>query len=558
MYIKDLIKKEYKILFVILLLFTINSILFKSKMIDVYTDFGKELFYSQSVAEGQVLYKDIFVLFGPFSYMLNGFFISIFKNSLNTLYLLGLMNCFSIISCLYLICRNFLSEKFSVAITLFVLYGCCFVPELNNFITPYSYAMTYGLNACFISILLYLEYLKSNSTKLLYFSFLFSGIAATCKYEFLIYVLFISIFTLYQKEKIKNILAALCFLIFIPTLLFTILFASGLSFSDIFEYTKILFKFSSSPELSKVYAGTFYFSPEYFIILLKSFFVFIIAYSFLFFSIWHTEKRSNKTKIFLYIFIILLTAAFAFFFKTYFMDFVFCWIPIVLTILFVVKINKIKQNKMLLFLILSSLLISLKSYFFLAMNLYGPYFLPLLIISLIVLLCNIFTKEIQKYIFEKSTVLFLSILAVLNFSINLQTLIQKKYKIETNTIKIYVNEQDSKNFNYLIQYIEKNTKKESTLVVLPETPFLNYLTGRKSDNYYNYFVPALLKSYDEKNIIKHYEKTSPDYFIIFTSPHDETALCNGYGFALCGWIKQNYQLLQIVQSNILILIFKKI
>ncbi|MBS4760455.1 MAG: glycosyltransferase family 39 protein [Clostridium sp.] len=558
MYLKDLIKKEYKILLVILLLFTINSVLFKFKMIDVYTDFGKELFYSQSIAEGEVLYKDIFVLFGPFSYMLNGFFICIFKNSLNTLYLLGLINCFSIIFSLYFICRNFLSEKFSAAITLFVLYGCCFVPELNNFITPYSYAMTYGLNACFISILLYLSYLKNNSTKLLYFSFLFSGIAATCKYEFLIYVLLISIFTIIQKEKKKNFLTALCFLIFIPSLLFTILFASGLSFPEIFEYFTILFKFSSSSELSKVYAGTFYFSLEYFIILLKSLLVFIISYSLLFFSIWQTEKRSKKTKIFLYIFIILITAAFAFFFKTYFMNFVFCWMPIVLTIVFAVKINKIKQNKMLLFLTLSSLLISLKSYFFLAMNLYGRYFLPLLITSLIVLLYNSFQKETLKYIFEKSTVLFLSILAVLNFSINLQTLIQKKYKIETNMIKIYADEQDSKIFNYLTNYIEKNTKKENTLVVLPETPFLNYLTGRKSDNYYNYFVPALLKSYDEKNIIKHYEKTSPDYFIIFTSPYDETALCNGYGFAVCGWIKQNYELLQIVQSNILILIFKKI
>ena len=134
----------------------------------------------------------------------------------------------------------------------------------------------------------------------------------------------------------------------------------------------------------------------------------------------------------------------------------------------------------------------------------------------------------------------------------------KNSLIKTTNAKILSYEKDAKIFNYLISYIEQNTNKEDKIIILPETPILNFLTQRKSDNYYNYFVPALLKSYNEGNVIKHYQNMPPDYFFIFSSPNDKNSLCNGYGYKLCGWIKTNYQLVQVIQADIIILIFKKI
>lgn len=557
---KNTLKNEYKSLLFIMLIFIINIVLFKYKMINLYTDFGKEIFYCESISKGEILYKDLFVLFGPFSYLFNGLIFKFFGSNLFNLLTLGIINCLSIIICFYFISRNFLNKILSTLITTFIICSCCFNQDLNNYITPYAYAMVYGINACFISILLYINYLNNkNNTLFLYLSFLFSGIASSCKYEFLAYSLLIILFTIFQKEKTKNLIISIFSMGIVPLLLFSFLFIQGLTIGDFTNYLKILVNFSSAQDLSQFYTGTFYFSFQYFGILLKSLFAFLIISVFIFCFFKFSNSLSNKKKIILYC---LFSSAFlciCFIFEKYFTDYIFCFLPIVVSLLALIKTKQILQDKKLLFLVISSLCISIKSYFFLAMNLYGRYFLPLLIVVFCIFTTNLYCEhnEDKKHL-KSYFILILSVLIIINFGSNLTTMSLKNSLIKTTNAKILSYEKDAKIFNYLISYIEQNTDKEEKIIILPETPILNFLTQRKSDNYYNYFVPALLKSYNEDKVIKHYQNMPPDYFFIFSSPNDKNSLCNGYGYKLCGWIKTNYQLVQVIQADIIILIFKKI
>ena len=66
-------------------------------------DCGREAYYPQKILNGKVLYKDLFNIYGPFSYIFNAILFKIFGNNSNTLYIAGSFCAFGIISTLFYI-----------------------------------------------------------------------------------------------------------------------------------------------------------------------------------------------------------------------------------------------------------------------------------------------------------------------------------------------------------------------------------------------------------------------------------------------------------------------
>ena len=56
---------------------------------NIYIDVGREMYYPLEIIRGKVLYKDIFCIYGPLSYLINAFFYKILGAKLDTLYFLG-------------------------------------------------------------------------------------------------------------------------------------------------------------------------------------------------------------------------------------------------------------------------------------------------------------------------------------------------------------------------------------------------------------------------------------------------------------------------------------
>ena len=78
--------KELSIIFVVSL---ILYILFYAKY-DVYLiDVGREAYLPWQMLKGQLLYKDIFNVYGPLGYQINAIAYAIFGVKLSTLYLMG-------------------------------------------------------------------------------------------------------------------------------------------------------------------------------------------------------------------------------------------------------------------------------------------------------------------------------------------------------------------------------------------------------------------------------------------------------------------------------------
>ena len=569
------IKREYKYLILIFVLFLLNVVLFNGKMTNLHTDLGRELYYSKFVSEGGVLYRDMFNTFlCPFSYLFNGLVLKFFPAKFSTFYALGAVNTLVILTCVFFICKKFLSSFLSCAVTVFVMYYCCFYAGLMNYFLPYSYAMVYGLGACFVSVFLMLQYLDSKGggaadceaknlsltstgksanqslakgkNLFLYGAFFFGGIAFSNKYEFAFYAVLLFLVLFLNREKfLKIIYCALSFL-FVPAICFLALIFQGLGLSDFYNYFLIFKEFVHQPYLKQVYATTFFFEPASVLFLLKTFAVSLVVFYVLykFFDTASKKTILSKAGFWILCAVLLFSAVFSFKAMNFWCYDFFSYLPLFLAALLIFKIKEIKKDKGLLFLGAAAVLTSLKSFWLLSTNFYGRYFLPLVLIAAIVVLKRVLYGEIPSdtkntEAFDRAVCFVLIFLSFAAFRLNAVALVLKNTPLKTPAGTVMTTKTEAGTYKKLADYISKNTKNSEKIVVLSASPMLNFMTDRESLNFYSYFDEAVAGAYTAEIIIKKFEQTGPNYFVVFDSSKEKNAYCGGYGKEICKWLEKN-------------------
>ncbi len=568
------IKREYKYLILIFVLFLLNIVLFNNKMTNLHTDLGRELYYSKFVSEGGVLYRDMFNTFlCPFSYLFNGLVLKFFPAKFSTFYALGAVNTLVILTCVFFICKKFLSSFLSCAVTVFVMYYCCFYAGLMNYFLPYSYAMVYGLGACFVSVFLMLQYLDSKGggaadceaknlsltstgksanqslakgkNLFLYGAFFFGGIAFSNKYEFAFYAVLLFLVLFLNREKfLKIIYCALSFLS-VPAICFLMLFFQGLRLQDFYSYFLIFREFVHQPYLKQVYATTFFFEPASVLFLLKTFAVSLVVF-YVLYKFWGNSKKTILLKAGFWILcaVLLFSAVFSFRAMNFWCYDFFSYLPLFLAALLIFKIKEIKKDKGLLFLGAAAVLTSLKSFWLLSTNFYGRYFLPLVLIAAIVVLKRVlygknFSGDKNIDAFDRAVCFVLIFLSFAAFRLNAVALVLKNTPVKTPAGTVMTTKTEAGTYKKLADYISKNTKNSEKIVVLSASPMLNFMTDRESLNFYSYFDEAVAGAYTAERIIKKFEQTMPNYFVVFDSSKEKNAYCGGYGEEICKWLEKN-------------------
>lgn len=538
---------KYKPLLIIIVLFLINLFLFNNKMINLHTDFGREILFSKMVSQGAVLYRDIFNTFVcPFSYLFNGLVLKFAPLNISTFYISGAVNAALILGCVYLISRKFLNNTFSCVLTVFVMYYCCFYSGLMNFLTPYSYGIVYGLSACLVSVLFFINYLKSDKKKFLYLSFFFGGLSAVCKYEFVVFAVLLFVFTFVKKQDVRTWILALLSFLSMPLLCITLLFQQGLEFNDVKNYISLLKNFINQPYLEKVYALTCHFSLTSLTMALKTFCVACM----LFFVMYFFKSKSIKfaagavwTFLFLGIWVYFpLTEYFTYSF--------FGFINYLIMILVVIKFKELKKDLPVLFLTAASLIVSLKSFWFLSSNFYGRYFLPLLIITLAVLLQKYyFNNEKFSYIFEKVFCAILIFLSFTAFRLNLVSIVLKNNVLKTPYGSPAVTQGEYAVLSPLLDYINGNTKQSDRIVILGQAPIVNFLTNRDSLPLFSHFDEAIAGAYGSERIVKAFGNEKPEFIVVFEGYDKTSSYCNTYGKAVCEWGFNHYETVKTINPS---------
>lgn len=544
------INTDFKYLFFIWGILTLSILFTYAHHGFFLIDCGREVYYPTQVLEGKILYKDIFNIYGPFSYMFNALLFKFFGINLNVLYWSGIFCTFLITSLTYLISRQFLQPFLSLSIVFFTIAIGVLNLNLFNFIFPYSYGMLYGIVAFLISFWLLIQYCrKSEKTLYLYLSCFFAGLCIASKYEFMPYFLVV----LYSMIKVKSLhFKEYCFaifsLIFMPLFCFGILFMQGLSLENLILTASILKTMAQSQTLKYFYFRQgVYFHKYTLLFLLGNFFEALISLS-LFVYAFKTPKKIFSTLFLILSFILMICWVSPAF---------FAFLPILIVILAATRFKNLNQNILLTVLTLSAISISLKSFWGLATLNYGVFFVSFLTITLFALIFNIYDL---KKVSQKDISIYLLVVSVILGYQNLLKLPSKNYPLKSNRGKIYTEKQFYISTDELIKYISSNTKKSDRILILPEGTFINFLTDRKSDDYYNSLIPLYIETFGEGKLIQHFKKEKPDYIIFNnwnTKDYYFKYICEDYALDFCSFVAKNYKQEKVIDSELRYLVFKK-
>ena len=111
--------------------------------------------------------------------------------------------------------------------------------------------------------------------------------------------------------------------------------------------------------------------------------------------------------------------------------------------------------------------------------------------------------------------------------------------------KIYSFIDQSYKLNSIIRYISNETTQNDKVVIYPENLFINYITNRKSEDFYYGLNPAFLELFGEDNVINYYKNNKPEYFVIMYDDMMEVYghkyICIDYAQEFCKFVKNNYK-----------------
>ena len=247
-------KSDKGILLIISLIFLILLPFFYLHQGLFLIDTGREFYLPQQILNGEVLFKDIFNIYGALSYQFNAVLFMIFGLRIETLAILGVLNSFLIIITIYLLAREFLNKQVSFIFTLFVMFSLVFGTFLYNSNMPYSFAIVYALSSFLLSLLFLIKHTKNNKPLFAYLSCFFAGISFSCKYEFVFY-LFVLIYAL-KDLGIKNSIKALCSFIIMPFISYGTLIIQGLNLNDIKLSIELIINLVNAPLIKLFFLKT--------------------------------------------------------------------------------------------------------------------------------------------------------------------------------------------------------------------------------------------------------------------------------------------------------------
>ena len=455
------------ILLIIVLFFVILSDFYLAQGL-LSIDTGREFYIPQQMLNGEMLYKDIYNIYGALSYQINAILFAIFGIKITTLYCAGILNSLTIVITIYLLSREFMKKGLSFMISTAIMFSLVFSTFLYNSNLPYAYAISYALSSFLLSVLFLIKYIKTEDNKIAYLSCLFCGISLANKYEFtLLPFVLIYVLGFLKPIGIKNGLKALGCLLTVPVLSYGTLLIQGLNITE----TITLFKNLVNAPLLKLFFekfGVFY----------------------------NTQAILNLA---------IKSKSFA----------IFGFLPLINTLALIVFFKKIYEDKALFVLLLCAITACAKTFFYLNITHMGAFILPIIFLATICLI----DKSTKQKIFV-NTVLIASILLFLAFDIT--SLNAKNYELKTEKGHLYTYAKDGIQNETAIDFVLKNTHPTDKVVVMPEGTFINFATDRKGDNFYYNLSPLFYNDvFGEERVINHFKENMPEYFIIVPIDHIE-------------------------------------
>lgn len=517
---------------------------------NIIIDCGREVAYPQEILNGQILYRDLFNIYGPLAYLFNAVLYKIFGANLSVLFVSGSICSIIIINSVYFIAKKFFDNPLSFMIATLGITTGVLSSNLFNFTFPYSFSMLYGLTAVLVSILFLFKYVENAKLTSVLSASLLVGIAATCKYEFLAFLFLpIILVALIEKGLSKKLLRILgtIFVCAIPALIcFCFLFAQGLCTTDLKQTILYIYQMAQSQSLQYFYSTQgVYFDKKLVPIFILNIMKFLLSFSGLMLG-FYVAKKTKITATFL----IILTLIFITL-STNPNNLVF--LPIAVAILGIFQIKSVFQDKAKLLIFLSTIFLSIKVFWALTPVNYGVYPLCIILIAFFALLPS------KNKTFVNSGICYLSVLILFSGVSNFRAINDKSFPIILPRGKIYTNKYFEKSTKELVNFLTTNTQKDDTVLILPEGAMINFLSERKTHGYLNSLIPLYVEVFGENKIIELLEKNPPKYIVFNnynTSDYYFEYICTDYAVSFCNYVAQTYEKVHTINNGFNFLVYK--
>ncbi|MDD5541624.1 MAG: glycosyltransferase family 39 protein [Acidobacteriia bacterium] len=146
-------------------------------------DCGREMYVPQELANGRLLYRDVWYPYGPLAPYWNALLFRLFGTSLYVLYASGLCITLAFALTFYAVsCRVSSAWVAFVAVMCFLMQA--FHPGLFNYVLPYAYGSTLGSLLGLLTLLFLMRHTRRESGQNLFWAGTCAGLTLLTKWEF--------------------------------------------------------------------------------------------------------------------------------------------------------------------------------------------------------------------------------------------------------------------------------------------------------------------------------------------------------------------------------------
>jgi 4-amino-4-deoxy-L-arabinose transferase-like glycosyltransferase len=153
------------------------------KWADLTIDGGREMNTPLRLLRGELIYSDVYYLYGPLAPYLNAALYAVFGVHLNTLYAAGALGSLLVLVLVFHLGATVTGARAAALTTWTVLVFCVFKRN-GNYIFPYTYSAVYGTLLGLGALAAEIRYVQGRRPGWLISAGLLAGLALICKLEF--------------------------------------------------------------------------------------------------------------------------------------------------------------------------------------------------------------------------------------------------------------------------------------------------------------------------------------------------------------------------------------
>ncbi|OGW84337.1 MAG: hypothetical protein A2987_06890 [Omnitrophica bacterium RIFCSPLOWO2_01_FULL_45_10] len=552
------------------------------KWADITIDFGVELYVPWQLAKGKVLYRDIWQLYGPFSQYFNSLIFRIFGVGLMNL---ALFNIILIVVIAYFLYRIFLELSdtlTAVCVVAFFLSVFAFPQYVGcanyNYVCPYSHELTHGTLFSFVSIYIFMRFIKTRKPILLFLIGMLIGTVLLTKAE-VFFAIFpavgigmICIMIINKASIYKIIKMASLFIIgfSVPVILFLIYFSYHMPFLSALteimqQYRMISEKMMTSQKFIMWVLGLDRpaFNLKMLLIIAGKYLWIFILFFFSSFLLSRL-KTQNLKKMTMGLIILALAALLHFITKnTSWLDMgrplpVITFLLGIYIFIAMLSSNNIPQKVrgLLPFLVLAIFSFTLLFKIILNAHVYHYGFVLAMPASLLLIMLLLYQMPnfLGRLFGDRNFIRIMSLSLVVTIMITHIGLSKRLYNLKTfmfssgiDAIKTWDARISPQGLcgRLALERIEKIMGKNETFVAFPEGALYNYLARRDNPTPYYDFKPVPVEIWGNLYFAS-LKKFPPDYVLLVerdTSDCGPRYFGHDYAFELYSWIKDDYKIL---------------